>query len=56
MSNRDAEYFADRATVELAMSHIATDPRVAAAHLEMAARYEKLVAEFLVQQRRSKVA
>ena len=46
MSDRDADYFADRALVELAMSRVATDPRAAAAHAEMAERYEKLAAEF----------
>jgi hypothetical protein len=50
MSNRDAEYFADRALVELAMSRVATDPRAAAAHIEMASRYEKLAAQFVTEQ------
>lgn len=42
----NAEYFAERARFELAMSRTASDPRAAAAHLEMAQRYETLAAEF----------
>ena len=56
MSNRDAEYFADRAMVELAMSRTATDPRVVAAHAEMAARYEKLASEFKVERLKLRIA
>jgi hypothetical protein len=49
MSNRDAEYFADRALVEMALSRIATVPRAASAHADMATRYEKLAAEFKIE-------
>ena len=56
MSHRDAEYFADRALVEMAMSRIVTDPRAAASHTEMAARYEKLAAEFRVERPALKIA
>lgn len=37
-----SEYFADRARAELRASQVATDPRAAAAHAELAARYEAL--------------
>ena len=56
MSDRDAEYFADRALVELAMSRAATDPRAATAHAEMAERYEKLATEFKSNQPKQQVA
>ena len=56
MSKRDADYFADRALVELAMSKVATDERAIAAHLEMAERYEKLAREFAVEQPELRVA
>ena len=56
MSNHDADYFADRALVELAMSRSATDPRAASAHAEMAARYEKLAAEFKVERSKLRIA
>jgi hypothetical protein len=56
MSNRDAEYFADRALVEMAMSRIATDPRAASAHADMATRYEKLAAEFKVERPTIRIA
>ena len=46
MPNRVSEYFASRAIAEETMSHYAVEPRVAAAHAEMAARYEQLAAEF----------
>lgn len=46
MPNRVSEYFASRAVAEEAMSHFAVEPRVAAAHAEMAARYEQLAEEF----------
>lgn len=39
-------YFADRERQERALSHIAYDWRVAAAHTEMADRYEALAAVF----------
>ena len=37
-----SEYYADRARAELRASQVATDPRAAAAHAELAARYEAL--------------
>ena len=40
------EYFLERAFFEMAMSRAAIDPRAAAAHLEMAQRYETLAEEF----------
>ena len=46
MSYREAEYFADRALVELAMSGAATHPRAGAAHAKMAELYGELAAEF----------
>jgi hypothetical protein len=46
MPNRVSEYFASRAVAEETMSGFATDPRVAAAHAEMAERYEALAVEF----------
>jgi len=39
------EYFAARAIAERRMSEAATDPRAAAVHDELAARYEALAAE-----------
>ena len=56
MSDRDAEYFANRALVELAMSRAAADPRAAAAHAEMAERYDKLAVEFKVERPKLQVA
>ena len=46
--NREAEgpYYADRELDELAMSLRAVDWRAAAAHAELAARYEALAAVF----------
>lgn len=38
----DTEYFAHRATVERELSESASDPRAAAAHAEMAERFEEL--------------
>ena len=46
MPNRVSEYFASRAVAEETMSNFAVDPRVAAAHAEMAARYQQLAEEF----------
>ena len=46
MPNRVSEYFASRAVAEQTMSGFATEPRVAAAHAEMADRYEQLAEEF----------
>lgn len=46
MPNRVSEYFASRAVAEEAMSNFAVDPRVAAAHAEMAERYRRLAKEF----------
>jgi hypothetical protein len=46
MPNRVSEYFASRAVAEDTMSCFAVEPRVSAAHAEMAARYEQLAAEF----------
>jgi hypothetical protein len=56
MSNRDAEYFSDRASVEMALSRVATDPRAAAAHADMATRYEKLAAEFKIERAGLRIA
>ena len=41
-----AEYFAERELIERAKGSAATDPRVAAAHTEMADRYEALAKVF----------
>ena len=46
MPNRVSEYFKSRAIAEETMSGFAADPRVAAAHAEMAERYEALADEF----------
>ena len=46
MPNRVSEYFKSRAVAEETMSGFATDPRVAAAHAEMAERFEALAVEF----------
>lgn len=46
MPNRVSEYFKSRAVVEQAMSSFSTDLRVAAAHADMAERYERLAEEF----------
>jgi hypothetical protein len=46
MPNRVSEYFASRAVAEEAMTNFAVDPRVAAAHAEMAERYRELAKEF----------
>jgi hypothetical protein len=46
MPNRVSEYFKSRAVAEEAMSGFATDPRVAAAHADMAERYAALAVEF----------
>lgn len=45
MSWNDAEYFRNRAAVERSLSAKAADPHCAAIHLELAERYERLVAE-----------
>ncbi len=42
----NAGYFAARALEARKRSRSANDPRAAAAHAEMAARYEELAAEF----------
>lgn len=46
MPNRVSEYFRSRAIAEETMRDFATDPRVAAAHADMAERYEALAVEF----------
>lgn len=46
MPNRVSEYFASRALAEETMSAFAVDARVAAAHAEMAERYQQLAEEF----------
>jgi hypothetical protein len=46
MPNRVSEYFKSRAVAEETMSGFAVDPRVAAAHAEMAERYAALAVEF----------
>lgn len=46
MPNRVSEYFRSRAIAEETMAGFATDPRVVAAHSEMAERFEKLAVEF----------
>jgi len=46
MPNRVSEYFKSRAVAEEAMRDFATDARVAAAHADMAERYERLAEEF----------
>jgi hypothetical protein len=42
----NSEYFASRAVAERLMGDFATDPRAAAIHAELAARYEELALEF----------
>ena len=42
----DSEYFAARAVDVWKMSAAASDPRAAAAHANLANRYERLAAEF----------
>lgn len=42
----EGRYFADRELSERAMSREATDPRVAAAHAELADHYEALAVVF----------
>jgi len=46
MPNRVSEYFASRAVAEETMGNFAVDPRVAAAHAEMAERYKQLAEKF----------
>ena len=46
MPNRVSEYFRERGVAERTMSNFATDPRVAAAHEEMAERFDQLADEF----------
>jgi len=41
-----ARYFVDREMVERTLSRLATDPRVAEVHSEMAERYEALALVF----------
>lgn len=41
-SQSNAEYFAGRAAIERGLSESAADPRAAAIHAELAARYEEL--------------
>jgi hypothetical protein len=43
--HHDIEYFAARAISERRMSEAAADPRAAAVHDELAARYEALASE-----------
>ena len=45
----NSEYFAARAQEARKKSQSATDPRAAAAHAEMAARYAELAVEFEVE-------
>ena len=42
----EGHYFAERELKERAMSHCAPDPRAAAAHAELAERYEALAVIF----------
>lgn len=42
----EADYFADRALVEQDLSRAAEDPKAAAAHAELAERYEVLAEVF----------
>lgn len=46
MPNRVSEYFKSRAIAEETMSSFAIDPRVAAAHDDMAERFEAWAVEF----------
>ena len=46
MPNQVSEYFKARAIAEEAMGGFATDPRVAAAHADMAERFEAWAVEF----------
>lgn len=52
----NSEYFAARAAEARAMSEAATDPRCAAAHAEMAARYTALSKEFETERPRLRIA
>lgn len=45
LSERDSKYYADRARAERRLREAADDPRAAAAHAELAARYEALAAD-----------
>ena len=51
----NSEYFASRAMAERRMCELATDPRAAEIHAEMAARYDQLALEFdtLTRKRRA---
>lgn len=51
----EAEYFADRALVEQDLSRAATNPKAAAAHAELAERYQAL-AEMFRSEHPTKVA
>jgi hypothetical protein len=44
MSWNDSDYFERRAVVERELAHASSDPRVIAAHRELAERYEALTA------------
>jgi transposase len=45
MTWNEREYFRKRAEIERALAKLATDPRVAPVHQELAERYEALVRE-----------
>lgn len=52
----EADYFADCALVELHLSRTAGDPKAAAAHAELAERYEALAEVFKSEHPTLKVA
>ena len=52
----NSEYFAARAQEDRKKSQSATDPRAAAAHAEMAARYAELAVEFEVERPKLRIA
>jgi hypothetical protein len=45
MSGNDTEYFRKRAVAERTLAVTASDPAVAAIHIQLAERYEALVSE-----------
>ena len=51
----NAEYFAARAIAERRYSEVASDPRMAEAHAEMATRFEALAREFALEYQRLRI-
>lgn len=52
----ESDYFADRALVEQGLSRAAGDPKAAAAHAELAERYEVLAEVFKSEDPKLKIA